>query len=413
MAVFREADAICKRDGARLWGRPVCGPMLVVDPADNAVIANQADDGAILKASGQVYVGLLPPSVIIANTPVEWSGMRWTELTWPLLPKGESGGANDEARVQVMIAHELFHRIQPSLGLVRPEAANQHLDTLQGRYLMQLEWRALAEALTAPTAARRIAIGDALLFQNERYRLFPKAAAEENDLMVNEGVPEYTGVKLGLATPRAQTDYAVYDLSAFVNAPTFVRSFAYALGPAYGLLLDQADPAWREKLNAGLRLDQLLSTALNLSEPAFGDLKAREAIYDNGALSARETRREEERQRRLAALKVRLVDGPVLMLPTNQATYQFNPQTLIPLGEFGAVYPTMRLSAAWGALEVESGGALLNDNTKLASVSAVGIAPSKLSGDGWRLTLNKGWAVAPGSRKGDLAVKPIVVAAAP
>ena len=44
----------------------------------------------------------------------------------------------------VTLAHELFHRIQSGLGLTRPEAGNRHLDTLEGRYLLQLEWRALA-----------------------------------------------------------------------------------------------------------------------------------------------------------------------------------------------------------------------------------------------------------------------------
>ena len=43
----------------------------------------------------------------------------------------------------------MFHRIQPGLGLTRPEVANPQLDTLQGRYLLQLEWRALAKALEA------------------------------------------------------------------------------------------------------------------------------------------------------------------------------------------------------------------------------------------------------------------------
>ena len=55
--------------------------------------------------------------------------------------------------------------------------------------------------------------------------------------------------------------YAVYDLSFFVEAPSFVRSFAYATGPAYGLLLDQADPGWKEKLGSGRRLDELLAGA--------------------------------------------------------------------------------------------------------------------------------------------------------
>ena len=103
---------------------------------------------------------------------------------------------------------------------------------------------------------------------------------------VNEGVPEYTGVRLGLATPKEQLDYALYDLGAYSDAPTLVRSFAYAIGPAYGLLLDKTDPAWRRKLAGGPTPDQLLGAAIKAPPPAFETLKAREAVYDDGALRA-------------------------------------------------------------------------------------------------------------------------------
>jgi hypothetical protein len=66
----------------------------------------------------------------------------------------------------------------------------------------------------------------------------------------------------------------------------------------------------------------------------------------------------------------------------------------------------MRLTDDWGALEVES-DALVNQDKKVASVSSAGIDSSKLKGAGWRLTLNKGWAVVPGARKGDVIVQRI------
>jgi hypothetical protein len=403
--IFHEAKSICDRDGGRFWGRPLCGPMLLVDPTDRGVIANEADAAGVLVASHGVYAGVLPSTVILSDTPVEWGGKRWTELILPLRPKGQEGGAVGDAWRAVMLAHEMFHRIQPDLNLTRPEAGNQHLDTLQGRYLLQLEWRALAEALAAPTAAgRRVAVSDALLFEAERHRQFPAAAAEENALEINEGVAEYTGVRLGLATPGERTAYAIYDLTAFVHAPTFVRSFAYAMGPAYGLLLDDADPSWRSHLASGGILPRMLGQALHLPEPMFSALKAREAAYDDGSLWLREVAHEQGRQTRLASLKSLLVDGPVLVLPLLHAAYQFSPQTLTPLGEWGTVYPTVRLECDWGALEVESGGALFDKSMKTAAVSAVGFEAPRLAGEGWRLTLKNGWTVAAGARNGDLVL---------
>lgn len=397
-AVFREAAVICARDDGALWGHTLCGPMLLTDWHDNTVVANQADAGGALKPAGSLFAGVLPASAIVANTPIDWSGTHWTEMIWPL--------PDDDDKRHVMIAHELFHRIQAGLKFPQGDGGNQHLDSLEGRYLLQLEWRALAKALDAPDAAqRRAATVDALLFRHERYRLFPAAAAEEGALELNEGVAEYTGVMIGLQTPQARTAHALRDLSAFVASPSFVRSFAYATGPAWGLLLNDADPAWRGQIRSGQRLDQLLETALKLPPTAPADVQARAALYDDGSLRAAEVRRDEETRARLAELKARLVDGPVLSLPLVHASFQFNPQTLKPLGEFGTVYPTLKLSADWGVLEVED-GALLNPAAKTAAVSAAGVDPATLKTPAWRLALNKGWVVAPGARRGDLVVKP-------
>jgi len=393
--VFEEAEVICRRDGGKLWGQSLCGPILLVDYTDRSVVANVADAQGKLIASGKVFTGTLPESVIIANTPTEWSGVRWTQLLWPL--------PMEEAKRHVLLSHELFHRIQPALKLTRDEVGNQHLDTLEGRYLLQLEWRALAQALKAPTPAeRRAAVSDAQLFRHERYRLFPQAAMEEGHLEINEGVPEYTGVRLGLTDPQARIAFAEYDLSAFVQAPTFVRSFAYATGPAYGLLLDEHDPAWRGKLGAGQRLDQLLSLAMQLPAPDFAALKTQAARYDDGTLRSSEESRDSQKRKHLAELKARLVDGPVLIVPLKKTNRQFNPQTLQPLGELGMVYPTLRLTGEWGALQVESGGALLTQTQ--ATVSTDGVNPSATEGDGWRLDLKPGWSVRPGDRAGDLIV---------
>jgi len=182
-----------------------------------------------------------------------------------------------------------------------------------------------------------------------------------------------------------------------------VRSFAYATGGAYGLLLDRADPAWRGKLASGQRFDQLLRSALRLSMSNLATVKARAAAYDDGTLRASEVKRDEVMKARAAAQHLKFVDGPVLILPLKHANRQFNPQTLQPLGDLGTVYPTLRLVDDWGVLEVED-GALMGKEMKTTTVSAAGIDPSGLKGAGWHLTLKPGWTVRAGSRKGDFVV---------
>jgi len=403
--VFQQAKVICERDGGALWGHTLCGPMLLVDPDDLSVVANQADAGGILKASGSVFTGFLPASEPLSDTTITWSGTRWCELLWPW-PMRE-----DPDMRHVTLAHELFHRIQADdLHIGKLDGDNSQLDTLDGRYLLQLEWRALATALQAPTAAaRRAAIADAILFRRERYRLFPDAATNEVALESNEGIAEYTGVRLGLLTPEERTHYALRDLSAFVQAPSFVRSFAYATGPAYGLLLDQADPGWLRSFAANplaQRFDQRLSSALAISPPDFTGLQTREAVYDpDRTLHAHEVAREQQKRVQLAGFQATLVDGPVLTLPLAHSGFQFQPQSLVPLGDLGTVYPTMHLQDDWGTLTVESGGVLVRKHSDVASVSSTGFDRATLHGSGFILTLKPGWTIQPGARKGDIIVK--------
>jgi hypothetical protein len=54
----------------------------------------------------------------------------------------------DEAQERgALLIHEFFHRLQTQLGQMLVGKPNDHLETLDGRYWMQLEWRALAQAL--------------------------------------------------------------------------------------------------------------------------------------------------------------------------------------------------------------------------------------------------------------------------
>ena len=399
---FEEAQVICDRDHGRFWGSSLCGPILLVEPASRAIAANQADLHGALTRDGAIFTGVLPTADNLSNSPTEWSGVHWTEMLWPL--------PTDDAVRHVMIAHELFHRIQPDLGMVRPDGDNAHLDSLEGRYWLQLEWRALARALQADRpATRRRAVEDALAFRAERYRLFPAAADNEATLELNEGVAEYTGVRLGLTDPKAQTAYAVSDLALHVGDPTFVRSFAYATGPAYGLLLDRYAPGWRERLKSRpLKskpgLDALLRAALPASPATSAPgLGARAAVYDGASLRAAEVERDRQRQAMLASLRARFVDGPVLHIPLRKTNYEFNPRALQPLGDHGTIYPHVRASGPFGVLEADKGALMSKDSSDLA-VSLAGADLNVLKGDGWSLALQAGWTLKSGARGGDWVV---------
>lgn len=117
-----EAQSLCQADHGHLWGISLCGPIMFVDPRSRSIIASDPDAEGALKAEGGIFVGSLPADQTIANTAVEWSGVRWTQMVWPL--------PGDE-RQRYLMAHELFHRIQNRLNLPKVEGGeNAQLDTL-------------------------------------------------------------------------------------------------------------------------------------------------------------------------------------------------------------------------------------------------------------------------------------------
>ena len=122
---FGEAQALCDRDNNKLWGISLCAPMLFVDRKTRTVVANQADKEGILIKDENVFVGKLPPKVNIANTATEWAGVKWTMVIFPL--------PEDKIRRANLMAHEMWHRIQNDIGFPSSGAANNHLDSRDGR----------------------------------------------------------------------------------------------------------------------------------------------------------------------------------------------------------------------------------------------------------------------------------------
>jgi len=258
---FAEAKALSERDNGGLWKVPLCGPLLFVDYGTRYAIANQVDAEGTLKPLDGVYVGTAPPELGVANTATKWAGVEWTMVMWPL-PQYK------QPRMRLML-HECFHRVQAGIGLKPADAQNGHLDSLEGRIWLQIEWRALEHAFWQQGEERMRDVADALYFRNYRRSLFPATETNENALEMNEGMAEYTGFKLSTSSPE---EYAVavaaWLRSAPTRTPSYGRSFAYTSGPAYGGLLDAASKDWRTRLTPATNLGQLLARAYGVQVPA-------------------------------------------------------------------------------------------------------------------------------------------------
>jgi hypothetical protein len=377
----------------------LCGPILLADPKTRAVIANQADRKGLLVEQDGVFVGKLHPEETIAGTAKDWAGVTWVMLPWPL-PKEKNERLH-------MLAHEMFHRVQPGLGLQGTGGSTAHLDTRDGRIWLQLEWRALRAALEKQGDQRRRPIEDALLFRAFRRSLFPGAAAGERAQEMGESLAEYTGVVLATDSKSAAIKRALWNFERAKSWPSFGYSFAYVSGPPYGLLLDEFKPDWRNGLTSKDDLGQILQKALSIKLPENLEAAAnkRAAEYDAEQLIAAETKRAKAGEDRLEEYRERFVTGPVLVIPIQSMQFQFDPRDIQPLDDLDKVYPKMKMSDAWGILEVTGGALIANDWSRVVVPAPSEPTARALKGDGWTLELKEGWEARPGKRPGDYIIK--------
>jgi hypothetical protein len=393
---FSEFDELCREDDGSLWGASLCGPILIVDPSTRMAVANQADEGGVLKPTLGIFTGELPPEVPIANTAVEWAGTRWTMLmVWSL--------SQDRTRRLSLMAHEAFHRVQPQLDLAPFGEICAHLDTADGRFWLQMEWNALQEALSAEGQERLDAAVDALAFRAARWAHFPNAAAREVPLEIFEGLAEYTGMRLA--------GFSVVEVIETVAAKReqetgLVRSFAYVSGPLYGFLLDGAGIPWRDRVRPETDLGVLLAGALDLAAVSGEDALERAEAYGGPALLAAEQERARARQEQLDVWRASLIEGPVLIVDlTVVGSGSFDPGRVFPFDETSTVYTTRELIADWGVLTVTDGAILEDAVEGRGRLSLTGAGPDALAGDGWTLELEDGWEIVEAERPGDRIVR--------
>lgn len=396
---FEEATKLCERDAGRLWGVSLCGPMVIFDHASGTRATSQAEpDGP-------------PPSFPrYADGPVTWGGATW--FAFPLFMLTQTDA---EARQQNMI-HGLFHRIQPGLPFTagNGEGANEHLDALEGRVWIRLEWRALRRAVESSGSDRNAAIADALGFRSERRRRFPRAAENERRDEIREGLASYTGIAVWADSPADARRSTAATLASADLQTSLVGNFEAASGPAYGLLLDDLLPDWRRQLRSNSDLGDMLASAIDssttsstasaTSKPQLTDVAVAAARYDGAALRAQEEARDRAQQARIAEVRKRFVDGPVLTMPAGGSTTSDTTGSIGIPGIGTVLFRDFSLKAQWGRLNANAGVLRAADGTTLSVPVTGPLEGTTLQGDGWTATLNTGWVVRPAARPGSFAI---------
>lgn len=385
-AFFNEAQALCERDGGRLWGVSVCAPMVIGDARTQTFATSRPPPNAPR-----------PKLIGILNGPIRWGDTMWAALSWETI-------ANQPPHVRdAMLLHESFHIVQMKpLGLGVETNSAEHLDTEEGRYWLRLEWHALARALRDSGTARTLAIRDAVAFRQARYARFPDKVETERALDINEGLASYTGIVLASPSRADAIASALDELTGQESGESYVRTAAYASGPAYGLLLDVASPGWTRTVRSSDNPALLLIRALGVQPTT--DAVAAAARYGGAQLRAAEAQREQQRQARMAELRQRFVDGPVLLMPGGGRGFSDSHGAVV-IPDVGTIYfGEYHHTGEWGALDATSGVLISTDGRTRRLPAPVPSDSMTISGDGWTLKTAPGWVVREGPRRGDYQV---------
>ncbi|MDQ1856992.1 hypothetical protein [Chryseobacterium sp. WLY505] len=389
ISVYFDELKTASKKNIGLWNKDLYGPMILIDPKTREFFATEPDSEGILKRDGTLYSGVLPATVNIANTAVNWGGKRWAMIMLPL-------SQNKEKRIN-LLAHESFHRIQPSLGFNLNNAENNHLDQKEGRIYLRLELEALKQAVRSNSEKEMNQhLTNALIFRKYRNTLYKGSETTENLLELNEGIAEFTGLIVSGRNKDQTRSYFLNGIEGFMKNPTFVRSFAYYTIPVYGYLLYHKDPDWNKKIDSKTDLTGYFIKAFDIRIQT--DLqKAVEKLSDNyngTSIIKQETDREEQTKKRIAEYKLKFIQQPHFEIKFEKMNVSFDPRNIVPVEDQGTVYPNIRITDLWGILTVEN-GALMSPNWDKISISnPVKTENKKISGDGWILELTDGYTIA-------------------
>jgi len=385
---FSDVDSLLKMDNGRFWGKGLYGPIIFVEPETRMFYSNENNSVNEFEKIGSIYKDSLPTDINIANTAINWNDKRWS-MVMLSLPKDQISRNN-------LVIHELFHRLQPTIGFGNlQEMDNGHLDTYDHRLLLKLELQALEKALSTNDTIERLKhIQNALTFRNKRYKSTDIKKAE-NSLELNEGLAEYTAIMLsGRNADEMKTHFSESKTDFYTN-PTFVRSFAYQTIPYYGYLLSSKKPNWHREINSETNLTDYFINAFNVEIPKKQSVEniAKEFDYNFQQIQKEETKREKLRIERVANLKSQFLEKPTLELQFQNMNISFDPRNITPLENIGTVYPNLRVTDDWGILTVEKGALLASDWSKVTVTAPTEISAKTVIGDGWKLELKPEWKV--------------------
>jgi hypothetical protein len=364
-----------QKENAQLWGVTFDRPLLLKTP--DFVLSSISVEG--FTPYKTIYYGTATDIERGGSTCMSWRGQDWSFYTYDKLQF-----ADRKTRLNLFF-HEVYHCNQRVLHLQGSWAQCKHLNEYNAGCLLRLEFTALLQALQSKNIDS-IAIIDALTFRAYRYALYPNAYNEEAQTEMQEGLANYTGLKLSTKT----TSEMISDIKTNMNCNP--QLFAYWSGAAYCFVLDRVDSLWRKKITKNDNFLYFVQGCMKVQLPdnlhqhieKIRNDYAWHAIETNEKAIAKETKQKEKRYTKLFFQKA------VVHIPlTICRGFTFNSNIIFPLAN-GKVYNGFSTSGIWGHLlskdEMFFGNEiLLTEPTQ--------ITDTMVKGRNWEIKLEPHWTV--------------------
>ena len=390
---FENLKKVSDADKGKLWGKTLYGPTMFVDVQTRNLVANQQNKENSFEQKGDLFFGQLPEDIIIANTSISYCGEDWTCVIWD--------DSRDLLTSTQLLIHESLHRIQDEIGLPSCGSSNQHLDETEGELLLKLELGILKDLLQNDSKDLTKGLRDAMTVRKYRQTLFPNG--NENQFECHEGMAEYTAFKL---LPLDNDNEAIRKglvaaaITKGMDGSGFGNSFAYLTGPAYGLLIDEMIPDWRNGIRSGKTIPDVISTKVAIPDTIDNaEIERISACYGLTEYLNKERNRLEARDKEDAELRARFSESKWLVIPNDNINFGFNPsERLVAYDTIGVICNTMQLRGSFGTLEVGNGIMRTHNWSSF-------IIPYSEDHCDAKISLNPGYAIEPVDEKSFTIVK--------
>ena len=369
------ADVLNKQEARDLWDASLNAPIIIINHIENKMYFTAIENGKVQPIKEEPWNSKTP----LANSIFEYEGKKYVIVIHAALMFSPC-----EERVNIL-AHEIFHLHQNDLGIHNEMSTNVHMDEIEGRALLQIEMKALQQALNGDLQS----LHDALYIRAYRQRLYPQNNEDAYEL--NEGLAEYTGVKLSKENLhqhiKSRLDYNIN--TGYTNA------FGYATGAAYAVILDELYPQWKQDKD----LDKGMVFLIKKSYPQYAvtndDLYLKKLLdkYNYEKLLIDEKEMIKSFGDIVSFEKLLDTKTPKLRIINNGINFSYNPTDRVTALSDAVLLRNITLMGEWGQLIVKSGIVRLNNWTEFYLLPPNEIIENTILGDDYEIKLNKGWKV--------------------